>query len=126
MKLLGIDYGRAKIGLATSEGRLAEPFMVLKVKSQQEALNKLASLIKENFVEKVVIGTPGGTMDKEIREFGKLLEEKIETEVVFQDETLTTQDAQALSIKAGIKRSKRKRLEDAFSAVLMLQDFIGY
>ena len=56
--------------------------------------------------------------------FGKKLEEDINISVVFQDETLTTKEAQDLSQKAGIKRKKRRELEDAYSASLILQSYI--
>jgi len=126
MKLLGIDYGRKKIGVAISEGQLVEPLMVLKIKSQKDILEKLCSLVKGKDVGKIVIGIPGGGMDKEIKEFGKLLQNESKTLVIFQDETLTTKDAQELSIKAGIKRLKRKEMEDAYSAALILQSYLGY
>jgi len=126
MRLLGIDYGRKKIGVAISEGQLVEPLMVLKISSQKDVLEKLCFLISEKDIEKIVIGTPGGRMDGEIKEFGRLLQNKSKISTVFQDETLTTKDAQELSIKAGIKRLKRKEMEDAYSAALMLQSFIGY
>jgi len=52
------------------------------------------------------------------------IEEKLKIPIVFQDETLTTRRSQELSIEAGIKRKKRKALEDAYSATLILQSFL--
>ena len=47
-----------------------------------------------------------------------------DVKIVLQDETLTTSDAQTLSREAGIKRIKRKSLEDAFAATLILQSYL--
>ena len=63
-------------------------------------------------------------MAKETRMFGKRLKDKANLPVIYQDETLSTHDAQDLSIKAGIKRKKRRSLEDAFSAAIILQSYM--
>ena len=124
MRILGIDYGKKKIGLAVSDGELAEPFKVIRVKTEEEGLDKVAKQLKELKVSKIVVGVSEGKMGEKSRNFGKKLREKLETPVVFQDETLTTHEAQELSIKAGIKRKKRKALEDAYAACLILQAYI--
>jgi RNase H-fold protein (predicted Holliday junction resolvase) len=75
-------------------------------------------------VEKIVLGISEGKMGEESREFGRKLEKKLKIPMIFQDETLTTHEAQKLSIEAGMKRKKRKTLEDAFSATLILQAYL--
>lgn len=126
MRILGIDYGRKKIGLAVgdNEANLAEPLEVVRFVSFEEALRRLAQIVKVEQVGQVVIGISEGEIAEESKEFGKKLEEKLRVSVTFQDETLTTQEAQELSIKAGIKRKKRKVMEDAYSAALILQTYL--
>ena len=124
MRILAIDYGRAKIGLATSTGSLAEPLKVIRFESKEEANREVAKVVEVEKVEKVVIGVSEGKMAEETREFGKQLGERLRMTVVFQDETLSSKDAQRLSIEAGIKRKKRKSLEDAYSAALILQSYL--
>jgi putative holliday junction resolvase len=124
MKYLGIDYGRRKIGLAVSEGIIAEPYKVIRYDNQEELVNKVEQVIKVELVERVVLGISEGNMGKETEEFAKKLESRIKTPVVLQDETLSTQSAQELSQSAGIKRKKRKEMEDAYSAAIILQDYI--
>jgi RNase H-fold protein (predicted Holliday junction resolvase) len=46
MKLLGIDYGRSRIGLAVSDGIIAEPLKVIKVKNREEGIRKVSILLK--------------------------------------------------------------------------------
>jgi putative Holliday junction resolvase len=124
MKIIGIDYGRKKIGLAIADGPLAEPLKVVRFESEEEALRKVEEAIKVEKVEKVVIGISEGKMAEETKEFGEKLKEELKIPVVYQDETLTTNEAQELSIRAGIKRKKRRALEDAYSAALILQSYV--
>jgi putative Holliday junction resolvase len=126
MKLLGIDYGRKKVGLAIGDSRtgLVEPYKVVRVKSEKDVVGKAVRIAQKEQVEQIVLGISEGEIGKETKEFGKKLEERLEVPVVFQDETLTTYEAQELSIEAGIKRKKRKKLEDAYSATLILQAYI--
>ena len=124
MKILGIDYGRKKIGLAIADGPLAEPLKVVRFESLEKVLEKVEDVVKKEEIERVVVGVSERKMGIEQRVFGKSLKEKLSIPVVFQDETLTTHEAQELSIKAGIKRKKRRALEDAYSAALILQSYI--
>ena len=111
MRILGIDYGRSKIGLAIAEGSLAEPWKVVKPSEVKKILDS------ENF-EKIVVGVSESEMGKESKEFA----DKIGAETF--DETLSTQDAQRLSIESGMNRKKRKNMEDAFAASVMLQSYL--
>ncbi len=124
MKILGIDYGRRKMGLAISEGSFAEPLKVLRYEEAEVLSDKLRIIIKELNIEKIVIGVSEGKTAKETKEFAKKLQEALLVPVEFQDETLTTHEAQELSIKAGIKRKKRKLMEDAYAASLILQNYL--
>ena len=123
-KILGIDYGKRKIGLAMAEGKLAAPLKVIKIKTEEEAMEKIKQTIKEEQIEKVVIGIAEGEMGKQTRKFTTKLKKELNTPIEFWDETLTTKDAQRLSIEAGIQRKKRKELEDAYAATLLLQNYL--
>lgn len=123
MQILGIDYGRKKIGLAVadSQSRIAEPLGVVRFANEDEAIEKILRLSEAS---KAVIGISEGEMAEETKDFARKLEEILKIPVVFQDETLTTYEAQRLSITANIKRKKRKALEDAYSATLILQSYL--
>ncbi len=111
MKILGIDYGRSKIGLALAEGSLATPWKVVRASELRRILEK------ENF-DKIVVGVSEGEMGEESKEFA----EGLGAETF--DETLTSQDAQRLSLEAGLSRKKRRGMEDAFAATIMLQSYL--
>jgi len=118
MKILGIDYGRKKIGLAISEGVLAEPFKVIRYTDIKILGEKLKKIIKENKIEKIVVGISEGEMGEESKRFA----EKIHAETF--DETLSTHTAQELSREGNMGRKKRKNLEDAYAAAVMLQSYL--
>ena len=123
MRLLGIDFGRAKIGLAVSEGFLAEPYSVIRYEDEKELLEKIKVLVDKEQIDKVVVGVSEGKSAEEATSFGEKLRE-LGLEIIFFDETLSTVSAQELSREAGMKRKKRKALEDAFAASVMLQSFL--
>lgn len=123
-KVLGIDYGKKKIGLAYATTTLAEVYGVIRYKKVDEAIKKIKRVIEKEKVDKIVIGISEGKMAKETKRFGRKLEKETHLPVVFQDETLSTKEAQALSIEAGIRRKKRKQLEDAYAAAVILQDYL--
>ncbi|MBM3205242.1 Holliday junction resolvase RuvX [Candidatus Shapirobacteria bacterium] len=125
MKILGIDFGLKKIGLALGEGQLAQPFDVLKIKKNPlRILPRLVSLCQQKEVEKIVIGLPETGLVKQIKEFGQELENLSGLPVFFHPETLTTQDALAKMKQAGIRRKARQQKEDACAAALILQDWL--
>lgn len=124
MRVLGIDYGRRKIGVAISLERLAEPYSVFEYKSLKKLLDYIGKTVKKEGIDKVVVGVSEGKIGKESKAFADKLKDALTISVELQDETLTSQRARELSIQAGIKKKKRKELEHAYSASLILQDFL--
>ncbi|EKE04910.1 MAG: hypothetical protein ACD_19C00429G0070 [uncultured bacterium] len=118
MKYLGIDYGRSKIGLALSDGKLAEPYQVIRYKDFDKMIAHINRIIEKQKIEKVVVGVSENEMGEESKEFANFF--KAET----FDETLSSHDAQELSIASHMGRKKRKEMEDAFAASIMLQNYI--
>lgn len=126
MIVLGVDYGRRKIGLALSEGGLAQPLGVLKVASPLDAIEKIRQAVKKQSAGLIIVGVSEGEMAKEQKEFAKLLDQKVDAMVKTWDETLTTEDAKSLSLEADMPRGKRQKLEDAFAASVMLQSYLDH
>ncbi|MFH1864048.1 MAG: Holliday junction resolvase RuvX [bacterium] len=124
MRLLGIDYGRRKVGLAISEGKVAEPLYVIRYSDEKALGASIGRIIKEFETEKVVVGVSEGEMGEESKNFGQSLSQKLQIPVETFDETLSTHDAQRVSVEAGINRKKRKSMEDAYAAAIMLQGYL--
>jgi putative Holliday junction resolvase len=123
MAILGIDWGEAKLGLALSVGKMAEPYEVVRYSDLTILKEVLAEIVKRHEIDKIVVGVSEGKSEEAARRFGKNLK-KLGIEVVFFDETLSSLEAQKLSREAKVKRKKAKALEDAFAAAVMLQSFL--
>jgi len=126
MKILAIDYGRSKIGLATSEGSLADPMCVIRYTDTKTLVEKLIKIIEEDSIEKVIFGVSEGEMAKESKNFSINFRKIVKIPVETFDETLSTQDAQRMSMEAGIGQKKRHQMEDAYAAAIMLQNYLDF
>lgn len=122
MKLLGIDYGRKKIGIAVSdlEGDTAFPKKVLT--NDTFSLAHIAKLVQQEGVGVVVVGESTDYRGEEnpimedIRRFSKALEEKTGISVVLEPETLSTKEAEHIQ--------ERHDKIDASAAAIILQSYI--
>src|SRR5690348_16867245 len=106
MRLLGIDYGRAKVGIATGEGFLAEPYKVIRYTDLDSLIRQINEIIKKENILRVVVGVSESQMAKESQDFGTRLNEELNIPVDLQDETLSSLDAQRISMELGINRKK--------------------
>ena len=104
--------------MAVAEGRLAEPWKVIKVNNFEEAVIKVLQVLQVLQVDKVIVGVSENKMAEESKKFAK----RIGAETF--DETLSTHNAQRASVEAGMKRKKRKEMEDAYAATLILQGYL--
>lgn len=122
MKYLGVDYGLKKIGLAISDGQIASIYKVLNVSGLEDALRKVKEVIKKEKIEQVVIGVPeSGNSKKIVLKFIQQLSDLIS--VIKVDETLSSQNAKKLMMDLGVNKKDREK-EDAYSAALILQNFL--
>lgn len=117
-KILGVDFGERRIGLAVAEGRLAEPFSILEV---TDPLSQIVKICEQEKIEKIVLGLPLGS--KKIKKFGQKLAAATKLKIVFWDETLTSEEALAKMIQAGKSRKRRRKLDD-ISAAIILQEYL--
>lgn len=122
MKYLGVDFGLRRIGLAISEGELASPWQIIEVKNLSDAIEKTSKIITEGLFEKIIVGLPEGKMGKKAAKFVAVLKRK-GLEIKTSDETLSSKKALAVLIEQGAGQKKR-RLEDAYSAAEILQDYL--
>jgi putative Holliday junction resolvase len=132
MRILGIDYGQKRLGLALSdeEGILASPLSSYSRRILDQDLDFLAALAKEKQVRQIVVGLPRnmngslGEMAKEAFAFEAALKEKIQIPTATFDERLTSSEAERLLIQADISRRRRRTLRDSLAAVLILQGYL--
>lgn len=123
MKILGVDYGLRRVGVALSSGEIVQTLPVIHVKNPKDALVKLNFLIDKQLVTKVIIGLP--SPDKiGVEKFAKKLGQISNIPIEFRDETLTSQLSFERLREQGRSRKKRQRIIDSFSAALLLQEVL--
>jgi RNase H-fold protein (predicted Holliday junction resolvase) len=83
LKILGIDYGRSKIGLAIADGSLAEPMRVIRYKDTKILSEQIMKIVEQEKIEKIIFGISEGEMGEESKNFslnfGKIVKIPIET-----------------------------------------------
>jgi putative holliday junction resolvase len=128
-KILGIDYGRKRTGIALSDEEKKYAFMQETVENQKEDLfEKIRYYLDNDEIEKVVIGLPlnfnGKEADscQEVKAFAKKLKSKLNIEIEFQDERLTSKMTASLFKEKQVKLSKQKT--DQAAARIILQDYL--
>lgn len=124
MKILSLDWGKRKIGLAISRGKLADPLVVIKYQDEKALIDRLCHLILKHKSEKIIIGVSEGESAKQAKKFGKRLGVAVNLPVEYVDETLTSKEAVSMAIEAGIPRDRRAKMEDAFAAAIILQRYL--
>ncbi len=132
MKILGLDIGEKRIGIAISDelGYSAQGMRVLNRNGIEDDLALLRELIKETEATEVVVGLPKnmdgslGESAQKILSFAKQIEEFLSIPVILWDERWTTAEATRLLVEADISRSKRRKVVDKLAAVLILQGYL--
>jgi putative holliday junction resolvase len=128
MKYLGIDYGKTKMGLAVSEGQVASVLKVMEISSLKDALQKVGKVIKDEEVERVVVGLPESGEARNItKKFLSELKAKVKedpVEVIETEETLSSFQARALMHELDMSQSAVNKKEDEYAAAIILQTFL--
>lgn len=119
-KVLAIDYGTQRIGIAVSFHTLAEPLEI--IKNHQGALARIVELCQQNNVEKIIVGLSENEMAKKTERFVAELKKVISVPIVFFDETLSSH-AVHQKLKTA-KQSKRSGNIDHYAATEFLQEWI--
>lgn len=132
MRIMSVDYGDARTGVAFCDAReiLASAYCVVKEDYMPKLINKLADIADKEKAEAIVIGLPRnmdgsyGYRADECKALGNALIEKISIPVYYEDERLTTVIAHDILSSNNVRGKKRKNTVDAVSAVVILQSFI--
>ena len=129
-RILGIDLGRARIGVAVSDelGMLAHP--VETIPAQGDPIRRIAEIVREKNAERVVIGLPRhmngsvGIGAAEALAFAEKLRARLECEVVTWDERMTTMAANRALRESGQKTRNSRSVVDQVAAQMILQGYL--
>ena len=132
MRILGIDYGDVRVGLAVCDPTefLASGIGNVVIKGMNDAVEKVCEKIKETNAEKIVLGLPvnmngtQGDKAEKIKVFAQKLKEASGLEIDFIDERRTTIMAHGFMNETGTHGKKRKDSVDTLSAQIILQTYL--
>jgi putative Holliday junction resolvase len=131
-RILGIDYGTVRIGLALSDptGTLASPLPHLENKSLPEIRTSLHQLIQTHDIAKIVVGMPRkldgsyGPAAEKVRTFISHIQANLTVPIHTQDERLSTVQASKQLSHMGLNQKDLRKKVDSASASLILQQYL--
>ena len=132
MKILGVDYGEARTGLAYSDalGLYAVGMGNIKSYNIEKAATDIAAKAKEIGAELIVIGKPvnmNGTYGEKVEKvtyLGELIKAQTDIPIDFFDERMTTMRAHQILQESGVRAKNRKQIIDSLAAELILQGYM--
>lgn len=135
MRKMGLDVGSKTVGIAVSDplGWTAQGIEIIKIDEAEGifGIERVAELVKEYQITEFVVGLPKnmnnsiGPRAEASMAYGKLLEDAFGLPVNYQDERLTTVQAERMLVEqANTSRAKRKKVIDKVAAVMILQNYL--
>ena len=130
---MGIDYGDKRIGIAFTDllGLISSAYDVYENKNTETSLSYLSELAKEKNVDEIVIGLPLSMDGSEnertavTKSFGEKLSNLSGIKVVYEDERLSSYEAEEILKEAKLPWEKRKQILDKISAQVILQSYLN-
>jgi len=132
MKIMGLDYGSRRIGVAVCDdlGIAAQGVGTVIRKNRDSDLTAIVELTTRYGVERIVVGYPlrldgsEGIQCEKVNRFIRRLQTRLTIPVVRHDETLSTKEAEEILRKTGVRREKHRELVDRLAASIILQDYL--
>jgi putative Holliday junction resolvase len=132
MRILGIDHGTKRIGLAISDelGIIAQPLEFVPAEPFDKFLARLKEIISVKEVELLLVGMPRnmdgsyGPAALKVQEFVAVLGDTVGIPIKLWDERLTSAQANRFLIQADVRRDKRKEKVDKTAAAILLQSYL--
>lgn len=134
MRILSLDHGTKRIGVAVSDELklIAQPVEFIPAEPFPAFLRRLSELILEKEVESILVGMPRnmngtyGPAAAKVQEFISLLKAEISIPIITWDERLTSAQANRFLIEGNVRREKRKEKVDKMAAAILLQSYLDH
>ena len=131
-RILGIDHGEARIGLAVSDelGMLAHPLETIHLKETRDPLGRIAAICERDRIASIILGLPRnmngtyGPAAEKTRAFAEKLRARVTCEVKLWDERLTSVAAQRSLHEAGRNVKNSREIIDQVAAQIILQSWL--
>jgi putative holliday junction resolvase len=132
MRILAIDHGSKRMGIALSDElkMIAQPVCFIPSEPFADFLEQLKTILQEKEVELVLVGMPRnmdgsyGPAALKVQEFVNVLKSAVTVPIKTWDERLTSTQANRFLIEANVRRDKRKQKVDATAAAILLQSYL--
>ena len=132
MRILAVDHGEKRIGIALSDstGTIASPLKVIQHVSRMIDAAQVAELAVQNEVALIIIGQSfdedgnPNLAGRRAARFADELKNQTDIPIKMWDESFSTQTARSARIELGVSRKKRAGHQDAFAAVVILQSYL--
>ena len=132
MRIMGIDYGDRRIGVAVSDplGITAQGVKTIQNKGQEKLKLEFSELLSTYAPEKIVLGLPKnmdgslGFRAEETYKFAEILKTLTDKEIIFWDERLTTVSASLILNETNTRGKDRKKVIDTVSACIILENYM--
>jgi len=134
MRVLGVDFGIKRVGLAATdrEGRMAFPLKTVTRTTRDATFAEILAVIEAEGIEAVVVGLPldlDGSETLTTRQavnFANSLARRVDMPVFFADERLSSVEAEERLHEAGVSGKKLKKVLDSQAAVLILESYLAH
>jgi putative holliday junction resolvase len=132
MRILALDHGTVRIGLAISDelGMIAQPLEFIPAEPFANFLARLKTVVQQQQIAMILVGMPRnmdgsyGPAALKVREFMQVLKDALALPIQSWDERLTSVQANRYLIEAGMRRDKRKTKVDQTAAAIFLQSYL--
>ena len=132
MRILALDHGTKRIGVAVSDETktIAQPLEYIPAEPFADFLDRLKKLLLEKEIDLVLIGLPRnmdgtyGPAAQKVQAFVAVLHNAITVPIKMWDERLTSSQANKILIQGKVRRDKRKEKVDKMAAAILLQSYL--
>lgn len=132
MRILALDHGTKRIGIALSDELklIAQPLEFVPAEPFSEFLTRLKELLSEKEVELILVGMPRnmngsyGPAAQKVEDFVAVLRRSVTVTIKTWDERLTSAQANRYLIEGNVRRDKRKEKVDQMAAAILLQSYL--
>ncbi|MBE7501361.1 MAG: Holliday junction resolvase RuvX [Verrucomicrobiales bacterium] len=134
MRVLALDHGTVRIGVAISDelGMIASPLEFIPAEPFAAFLDRLKALLREKQVELIIVGLPRnmdgsyGPAALQVQQFVAVLKETLTVPIQTWDERLTSAQANRFLVEGNVRRDQRKEKVDKLAAALLLQSWLDH
>ena len=134
MRILGLDFGEKRIGVAVSDelGLTAQGVSTIVRKNNRQVMDELRQLINRYDAKQILVGYPlrldgsEGIQCEKVNRFAGFLETALGLPVIKWDETLSTKEAEEILRESDVHWKKRRQVVDKLAATLIVQDYLDH